>query len=527
MAEERVPISKRLVVINAASSIITRLANLAVAVWVIQHLVKRIDPAEYELLPIIMSVVAFIVLFNTVFASGIARYVTEALARDDSAGATRIVSSMVPATFAAGAALAGLTVLLALHVDHVLDIDPAFLADARIMAVLMMASTIVNLILSPFLVGLHAHQRYVLLNSTILAMTLLRVALLLGLILGLGPRVLWVAVANCAAGVIGQIIHCVLSMRLVPELRFRIRAFDLATMRELVGFGAWMSLGKLGSTIRNMIDPLILNWFASPVSVTGFSIGGMVDVQLRHMTITAGAPMLPALTAMHAQGRADRLRNAFFRGGRIITWLAMTAATPLIVFHEPVMRLYLGHTYMTYEAAAIVMRILLLAIVFSYPMTMLIKIAHATARVGQVTRVTITSQVLNVALAIYLVKVVGWGAVGAAFSTFCIGVIFALLVMPRVACNLLGVTHRQILIQHYPRAAGPFFLALPVGLAINYLLEPRSWLVVGACCIAIAALHAGLAYFLFAVPADRADVRRMLRTVTGRLRPRRPPDIPS
>lgn len=50
-----VPISKRLVLINSASSIATRLLTVGVFAWAIQYLMKRIPEGELALLPVVMS----------------------------------------------------------------------------------------------------------------------------------------------------------------------------------------------------------------------------------------------------------------------------------------------------------------------------------------------------------------------------------------------------------------------------------------------------------------------------------------
>lgn len=47
-----VPISKRLVLINSASNLATRVLTVAVFAWVIRYLMHRIPEAELELLPI-------------------------------------------------------------------------------------------------------------------------------------------------------------------------------------------------------------------------------------------------------------------------------------------------------------------------------------------------------------------------------------------------------------------------------------------------------------------------------------------
>ena len=96
---------KDAILINCISSVLRIALQITVLVWVNQYLLKRIQPEEYAIFPLVMSLVVFADLFKNIFVGGIARYIVEADARDDHAGVTRVVSSMFPFLLAAAATL--------------------------------------------------------------------------------------------------------------------------------------------------------------------------------------------------------------------------------------------------------------------------------------------------------------------------------------------------------------------------------------------------------------------------------------
>lgn len=55
----KIEISKRLVLINSASSVVAKVLNVCVLIWLYQHLLRRISPEEYALYPPLMGVMAF------------------------------------------------------------------------------------------------------------------------------------------------------------------------------------------------------------------------------------------------------------------------------------------------------------------------------------------------------------------------------------------------------------------------------------------------------------------------------------
>src|SRR5206468_5399476 len=91
----------RLYATNAASSVTTRLLQLTVLVWVNQHLLKRIEPEEYSLFPVMISLMYFADIFKNIITGGLGRYIVEADSRGDQSGVTRIVSSIFPVVLAA------------------------------------------------------------------------------------------------------------------------------------------------------------------------------------------------------------------------------------------------------------------------------------------------------------------------------------------------------------------------------------------------------------------------------------------
>src|SRR5687767_4471689 len=88
--------SVRLYLTNASSSVITRLLQITVFVWVNFHLLRRITPEEYSLFPIVTSLIFFADVFKNIITGGLGRFIVEADSRGDQSGVTRIVSSIFP-----------------------------------------------------------------------------------------------------------------------------------------------------------------------------------------------------------------------------------------------------------------------------------------------------------------------------------------------------------------------------------------------------------------------------------------------
>ena len=82
--------------INSASSVLAKIVNMTVLLWVYQYLLKRIPAEEFAVLPVVTAIMVFAPLFFSFFTGGISRYVVEAYAKGDFERVTRIVSSIFP-----------------------------------------------------------------------------------------------------------------------------------------------------------------------------------------------------------------------------------------------------------------------------------------------------------------------------------------------------------------------------------------------------------------------------------------------
>ncbi len=220
--KERVEASKKLVLINSASAVVATAVNMAVWFWLQPYLLHRIGDEEYSLYPVLAAVMVFLPMFTMVIISGISRYVTEAYARGDDRRVVQIVSTMTVVLFGVGLAILIGGAFFCWFIDRILNIPAHRLWDARIMMGLMVLFFAIRVATTPFCVGLFVRQKFVLRNLILVGQEAVRITILLSLLFGVSTRVLWVVVATIGANLCGLIIILVVSVRLVPALRFRI-----------------------------------------------------------------------------------------------------------------------------------------------------------------------------------------------------------------------------------------------------------------------------------------------------------------
>ena len=119
---------------------------------------------------------------------------------------------------------------------------------------------------------------------------LLRAALLVTFLVTIEAAVIWVVVATFIAKILLLVVTLIRSLLMVPELRFERRLFKFSRARQMMSFGMWTTLGRLGSIMYTNAATLVLNIHGSAVDVTSYHIGATFFRQIQSTISLAAQP---------------------------------------------------------------------------------------------------------------------------------------------------------------------------------------------------------------------------------------------
>lgn len=509
-----IQISKRLVLVNSASSILAKMINVSVLIWLHQYLLSRISPEEYSLYAVLVSIVVLLPLLTTVLTGGIGRFVVAAYAKGDDREVTRIVSTMFPLLLVASIVLLAAGLVFSWYVDKVLSVAPHQVFEARIMMALLMVSVATRPPCAAFSVGLYVRQKFVLQNIIKVCSELLRLTLLFVLLFGISTRVLWVVVANVTAELCLAVVMVVISVRLVPALKFRLSEVRWELARELMSFGGWNFLAHAAARLRETAIPLILNRLATPMDVTVFYLGALPRRQIDQWTAVATIPLHPVVTGMHAVGAKARIQSIYLRGGRIGLWVVLAAAIPATIYAHLLIRLYVGNAFM--DAATVM--ILTLASAVGGGCAMLWHVATATGRIRGAGVQSLVMQLGIIAATYYIVGVAGWGAVGAALARLVIGLVVTFVFWWPLGLALAEVTFSTWVRQTLVPGLMPACVAGVVWAALGIFVSPDTWSELGLCTAAGLLCYTVVLLAFCLEPQDKEDLSGIVTRMRTRLR---------
>jgi O-antigen/teichoic acid export membrane protein len=503
-------ISKKLLLVNSASSVMGKVLNVSVLVWLNAYLLDRIGPEQFSLWPVLTTVILLMPTLTSVLTSGLGRYILAAYAQDDQRRVTQITSTMFVPLLATGALLLAGGLLLAWHVDSILSIPAGSESDARIMVALLVFSVAIRPPLAPFCVGLYVRQKFVLQNVIRLSCDVVRLSLLFILLFGVSTRVLWVIVANVVGELLTQIVLLIWSRRLIPALKFRVREIRWELTRELISFGGWNFLAVVAHRLRQTAMPLILNKLATPMDVSLFHVGSLGRRQIDQWTYVATAPLYPVVTGLHAMGAKDRIRNLYLRGGRISLWVTLAVSVPALIYASEIMQLYVGSAL---AAAGFIMVLTLAGLPISLGTSMVWGVAHATGNIRPVGIRNSISQLTTIGVALYLVGVAGWGAIGPAYAALVVGSISTVVLVWPLGLKLADVKFDTWIRETLFPGLAPAAAGAVVWTALKLTVEPDSWSRLGLCSLLGGLCYGAVLLRFCLAPRDRADLAQVIAKI--------------
>jgi len=508
MAPSKVVISKRLVAINSASFALVRLLGASVFLWARYRLLHVVSPEEFSVFVVIGGFFFLMPVLLQVFFGSTLRYVINHYARDEMDQVTSIVSSIFPILIVVGGLICVATALGVRYIEVLFVIPAGCKLDAQLMLMLISLWAVLNLVLSPFTLGIHVLQKYVFNNTISLVGEVLKIILLFVLLFGVSTRALWVAVATTAGELFCLFVRVVVSVRLVPQLRLSRSHIEPALVPKLIWLGVWNSLVVLSRYLQNHGSLIIMNRFSTPVEVNCFSLGRSMNREANQFWEPARASLGPPLTAMYATGSWGRLRKAYCTGGRYAIWIVMAVVIPLVVFRHEFVRLYAGQQYLK---AAPVLLFWLLPIPFQLVNVMLPQIARAQARLKGLALRTVCVRLVSLLAIVVVVHYYKGDSLSAAIVFAGCSIVGEIALIWPHGCRLLDVRMGRVLREVIGPGLAPAGVALAVLLLVRSVYHPHTWLQLAA-----AATVGGLAYLGGVLLALKADDRQGLLALVKR-----------
>jgi len=504
--------------VNVAGIIACQAVTMVLSVALVPFMIGRLGKEDYGIFQLVRSFIGYLPMLTLSVGPAVSRYVTHAVGRDDRDAVSRYMSNGLAAMLAMSAIVMIAAGVLAFFLPSLFDLG----RDARPAQSLlvMLAGTIaLGFVSAMFTAPLYARERLAETNVIQALGDILRSLGIVALFMLMGGTLERIGVATLAGAMFAAVLSVVSAWWVFPWLRISLRGINRQAMRDLLSFSAFSSIAALVWALYYNTHNLLIKWIYGPAGaalITVYSVASCWDPWIRSAVAPLVRIIMPRMTLLSAQQRAEDMRRLTLTGIRYATTLVAPVCVLVSVFARPVLQLWVGRQLdpEDVETAARVIPIFLVPLIFAIGTSPSQAVFVAEAKLAVPTLAALVGAIANVAISVLLCKYAGWGLAGLAFGTGGTLMVLAIVFVPWYLRRLSGLPYGEF----FGHAVGPpaLLAAALAGAcaAANHVLSPRGVLQLGVTCAAAALAYGVAAFALILRPHDRASLvnaaRRLL-----------------
>ena len=508
------PRSERVTTPRTARNVLLAWAAFAFTVvvnfFLSPFIVHTLGNTEYGVWVLLASLVGYMGLLDLGVRGAVSRYIARHHARVEDEEAGRVASAGLAIFSAAGLVALAASVVIALVLEHLFKIPPGTLLVARIVVVLGGLNVAVSLVSGVFGGAVTAMQRFDLDAVVGIGIGALRAVALLAA-LSAGGGLLALALVQLGCTLLQTLVYFVLTARLYPELRYRLRGLDGAELRKIFSFSVYSSLLHFSAALIYSADALVIGAFLPVASVTYFAIASTLTDYTRSIIGAISRTMTPRASALDGLGARQELEQVLLKAGAVSSLVTLPITITFILRGGAFIGLWMGPGYAATSGRILV--ILAVALSLAAGRQVVASTVIGVNRHREMVPFYIAEALINVGLSVYWIR--SLGLVGVALGTTVPNLVTTLLVTPWMVRRVMGTPLRTIWREMWLR---PIAAMVPFA-AATWAVEHR-WPAHG-----LASFFAGVVLTLPVAAAGAwlvaltADERRALRSALRRLPP--------
>jgi O-antigen/teichoic acid export membrane protein len=497
--------------------------NAAVIFFLTPFVLRSLGDTRYGIWVLTTSIIGYYGLLDLGIRAGVTQYLTRYLANNEFGKANSTVSSAFVLLASVGILISIVSLIIGLLAPRLFQI-PAGMESETFWCVLVVGcAAAFQCAFFPVSAVFVATQRYDLSNCIGVA-TRLGSAAAIWLSLKMGQGLLGLTLITLASVVIDYGIRCIVAFHLVPQLRISPRLANWQDAREVFCFGLWNLFISLNNVVILHTDAILIGIFLPLSAVTVYALAAALAMQLG-TNLLGGARQVfyPAAVDLYARRDNHGLQQLLFRGSRLLLLVTIVSATMVGVWAEDFYRLWVGSDEIGepgLRTAAMLARVLLVAVVFEFASGTAGQILLGSGRVKVLAIIALSQALLNLLVSVALIPF--YGLLGAAIGTLVACLVHRTFITVWLVSRQLSLPLTSYVSQVLVRPICVGLLFLPAAITLQGWYPPHTWSRLIAHVIAAAVVGVLLAAWIGVEPDERRDLIHRLRILVNRNRIQRP-----
>ncbi len=513
--------TSRALVRNTFFNLLMLMSNAIIGFLLIGFFLGRLGAARYGVWVLIGELFRYRMLLGLGLNSAINRRIPMYLAKDDEEGIRKVVSTALFFFTIIAAVLVLLSILFAIKIGDWFTIEPELVRTASLLTLVVGIGFAASTPLQLTTAVLSGLQRYDMVSITTVVVLTIRTLLTIALLLR-GYGLLTLGLIYGISEVVARGVQHLLARRLLPAGYASWQHVDAALLKEMLFYGMNTFLYAIGALIIYRASMTITGIYLGSSAVSQLWVAAAALLLLSEFVQAFTTAIKPAVSDLDTRDDQTRVRLIAFLTQKYSLLILIPAAAFLMIMGREFLTVWVGKRFgdpALLRSMATILTLLTAGyfLLLSQHSNYLVLSGRGEHRVFGI--LTAVEAVLCVCIAVYAVKVRGWGLEGIAWSNLVPMGLVAGIILPIYFNRKMKISARDSLRQvWWPALLGTVPSVALIGVW-KYLAPPASW----AELFGVVAAGAGAtAFFGWFLSMDAVEHQRLLSVIRRRRRPPAP-----
>lgn len=387
--------------------------SIGISLLFTPFMLRKLGQAEYGLLSLVNSIVAYLTILDFGFSNAIVRYTAKHRAQGDKEGEQSLYGMFLLLYLVIGIVsfVVGLFVLYNMGSLFGNSLSPKELEIAKVLFLIAIIDISVAFPLSLYSSIIIAYEKFTF--SRLMQLIRICITPLFTLaILIVGYKAIGMMVVTITVSILIDIANFVYCRRKL-NIRMSFQHFNLSILKEIIIYSFYIFLNMIIDRLYWTTDKVILGIYSGAAAVSIYSIGAQFCQYFMQLSTAISGVFLPKITELSVvEDKASVLSDLFLKIARIQFVILFFTLSGFILFGKEFIILWAGPEYaIAYEVALLVM--IPSIIPLSQNIGIVILQAKNMQKFRSITYLVIA--ILNVVLSVALVK--KYGIIGCTVAT--------------------------------------------------------------------------------------------------------------
>ena len=428
--------------INLITQIISFGLNLGISFFLTPYIIEFIGKEVYGFVSLANNFTSYISVFTVALNGILSRYVTIAYSRKEYKSASRYLSSVFITNIITMVILLPISIMFVVNLGKYINLPYAFDADIKILFILVFITFLINLPGCCYNTATYATNRLDKSNICNMWGSIMRIAVIIGLLLMLKPHVWYVGLGAFVSTVFIIIKNIRYKKQLMPQVEITYKNFDITAVKELLCVGIWNTINQMTQLLMTGLDLVIANLFISVLSMNLLSYAKMIPTQMVSLIAMISGLFAPLMTIAYASGDMKNFVRETNFAIKLCGFLCSVPTIGIVVFGEEFFELWL-HALSSEEVhtVAILSILTILPQIFSVYIYPLYTVNTVTTKLKVPVLVSAVIGVLNIIIVYILVKTTSWEIYAVAGVSSVLALLRIFVFVPLYAANSIKVPY--------------------------------------------------------------------------------------